>query len=332
MGIRVRDSSAGESDGYSAASGGPRGIQGGGTHLPAGVGQADRQRDGHRRVRRLLLEKQTGFPSLQVTARHFHVTPRTLHRRLQEEGTSFRDLLEEVTTDCRDRAPESGRFTSLRSPTPRLLRHGKLPARIQALEIIPRPTVPPSGTCRLQADSCRRSRTTAPGRLRPDCRIAIHSPWLEYLRPAVVGQEQTVEWTEENGRRHRHSSRATALFSVAGDRRSLLGGALAGLWLIADNFVVLGNTSKARAIRIAAIGIALAFILFAIFGPELRSNSMFGALSAAFVRLYATGSYGEAYQAHIGAGGRSDRNGNGWLLGWQAWARQWLLAWRWFSA
>ena len=84
---------------------------------------------------------------------------------------------------------------------------------------------------------------------------------------------------------------------------ALLGGALAGLWLIADNFVVLGNTSKARAIRIAAIGIALAFILFAIFGPELRSNSMFGALSAAFVRLYATGSYGEAYQAHIGAGG-----------------------------
>ena len=48
------------------------------------------------RVRRLLLEKQTGFPSLEVTARHFHITPRTLHRRLEEEGTSFRELLEEV--------------------------------------------------------------------------------------------------------------------------------------------------------------------------------------------------------------------------------------------
>ena len=48
------------------------------------------------RVRRLLLEKQTGFPSLEVTARHFHITPRTLHRRLEEECTSFRELLEEV--------------------------------------------------------------------------------------------------------------------------------------------------------------------------------------------------------------------------------------------
>src|SRR6185369_9439639 len=33
------------------------------------------------RVRRLLLEKQNGFPSLQVTARLFHMTERTLHRR-----------------------------------------------------------------------------------------------------------------------------------------------------------------------------------------------------------------------------------------------------------
>jgi AraC-like DNA-binding protein len=48
------------------------------------------------RVRRLLLEKQTGFPSLQVTARLFHMTPRTLHRRLVDEGTSYRELLESV--------------------------------------------------------------------------------------------------------------------------------------------------------------------------------------------------------------------------------------------
>ena len=48
------------------------------------------------RVRRLLLEKQNGFPSLQVTARLFHMTPRTLHRRLSDEDTSFHDLLEEV--------------------------------------------------------------------------------------------------------------------------------------------------------------------------------------------------------------------------------------------
>ena len=48
------------------------------------------------RVHRLLLEKQTGFPSLSVTARLFHMTPRTLHRRLVEEGTSYRELLEKV--------------------------------------------------------------------------------------------------------------------------------------------------------------------------------------------------------------------------------------------
>lgn len=48
------------------------------------------------RVRRLLLEKQSDFPSLQLTARLFHMTPRTLHRRLEDEGTSFRQLQEEV--------------------------------------------------------------------------------------------------------------------------------------------------------------------------------------------------------------------------------------------
>jgi AraC-like DNA-binding protein len=48
------------------------------------------------RVRRLLLEKQSGFPSLQVTARLCHLTPRTLHRRLLDEGTSFRELLEDT--------------------------------------------------------------------------------------------------------------------------------------------------------------------------------------------------------------------------------------------
>jgi AraC-like DNA-binding protein len=48
------------------------------------------------RVRRALLEKQGRFPSLQVAARLFNMTPRTLHRRLVEEGTSFQAILEEV--------------------------------------------------------------------------------------------------------------------------------------------------------------------------------------------------------------------------------------------
>jgi AraC-like DNA-binding protein len=48
------------------------------------------------RVRRLMLDKQNGFPSLQVTARLFHLTPRTLHRRLLQEGTSFQLILDDA--------------------------------------------------------------------------------------------------------------------------------------------------------------------------------------------------------------------------------------------
>ncbi len=63
------------------------------------------------RVHRLLLEKQHGFPSLQVTARLFSMTPRTLHRRLLEEGTSFRALLEEVRHTLAVEHLKAGRFT-----------------------------------------------------------------------------------------------------------------------------------------------------------------------------------------------------------------------------
>ncbi len=48
------------------------------------------------RVRRVLLERSTAFPSLQLTARLFHMTPRTLHRNLLAEATSYRSILEDV--------------------------------------------------------------------------------------------------------------------------------------------------------------------------------------------------------------------------------------------
>jgi AraC-like DNA-binding protein len=63
------------------------------------------------RVRRLLLEKQNGFPSLQVTARMLHMTPRTLHRRLVDEGTSFHELLEDVRRTIAVEHVKSGRFS-----------------------------------------------------------------------------------------------------------------------------------------------------------------------------------------------------------------------------
>ncbi len=48
------------------------------------------------KIRQLLLERQADFPGLEVVARMVFLTPRTLHRHLQREGTSFQQLLEEV--------------------------------------------------------------------------------------------------------------------------------------------------------------------------------------------------------------------------------------------
>jgi AraC-like DNA-binding protein len=62
------------------------------------------------RVRRLLLEKENGFPSLPVTARMLRMTPRTLHRRLVDEGTSFHELLEDVRRTLALEHVKSGRF------------------------------------------------------------------------------------------------------------------------------------------------------------------------------------------------------------------------------
>ncbi|HEY8027085.1 MAG TPA: AraC family transcriptional regulator [Burkholderiaceae bacterium] len=47
-------------------------------------------------VRRSMLQRQGKFPSLGATARMFHSTPRTLHRRLLHEGTSYKEILEDV--------------------------------------------------------------------------------------------------------------------------------------------------------------------------------------------------------------------------------------------
>lgn len=63
------------------------------------------------RVRRLLLEKQSGFPSLVVTARLLHMTPRTLHRRLLDEGTSFKQVLEQTRHTLAVEHLRSGRFS-----------------------------------------------------------------------------------------------------------------------------------------------------------------------------------------------------------------------------
>lgn len=64
------------------------------------------------RVRRLLLEPQRGFPSLVVAARILHLGPRTLHRRLVAEGTSYREILEDVRRTLAIEHLRSGHLSS----------------------------------------------------------------------------------------------------------------------------------------------------------------------------------------------------------------------------
>ena len=63
------------------------------------------------KVRSALLEKQGRFPSLLVMARLFNLTPRTLHRRLVEEGSSFQAILEEVRHTLAVQYLMNGRLT-----------------------------------------------------------------------------------------------------------------------------------------------------------------------------------------------------------------------------
>jgi AraC-like DNA-binding protein len=63
------------------------------------------------RVRRMLLEQQHGFPTLEVAARRLSLTPRTLHRRLVDEGTTFREVLEDVRHRLAVEHLKVGRFT-----------------------------------------------------------------------------------------------------------------------------------------------------------------------------------------------------------------------------
>ncbi|GMG87791.1 AraC family transcriptional regulator [Biformimicrobium ophioploci] len=48
------------------------------------------------RIRRMLLNSVGNFPSLETTASNLNLTPRTMHRRLLSEGTSFKELQEET--------------------------------------------------------------------------------------------------------------------------------------------------------------------------------------------------------------------------------------------
>ncbi|KHK58142.1 AraC family transcriptional regulator [Burkholderia sp. A9] len=63
------------------------------------------------RVRRLMFEKVGAFPSQQAVAQLLNMTPRTLHRRLADEGTSYRDILESVRHTLAVESVRSGKLS-----------------------------------------------------------------------------------------------------------------------------------------------------------------------------------------------------------------------------
>lgn len=48
------------------------------------------------KIKQQIYRSQKGFPTLPIVARRLYMTPRTLHRRLLNEGTCFRTILDEV--------------------------------------------------------------------------------------------------------------------------------------------------------------------------------------------------------------------------------------------
>ncbi|MEL4180754.1 AraC family transcriptional regulator [Roseateles sp. PN1] len=63
------------------------------------------------RVQRLLLESSAGLPGLPLVARQLHLGQRTLHRRLLEEGTSFRQITEDLRRSLASEHLQRGQLT-----------------------------------------------------------------------------------------------------------------------------------------------------------------------------------------------------------------------------
>jgi len=59
-------------------------------------------------VRALLLRSTSGFPSQAATARHFNLSTRSLRRRLCDEDTGYREILDEVRYELARRYLETG--------------------------------------------------------------------------------------------------------------------------------------------------------------------------------------------------------------------------------
>jgi hypothetical protein len=84
---------------------------------------------------------------------------------------------------------------------------------------------------------------------------------------------------------------------------SLIGGPLAGFYLLHKNFNVLGQSSSAK--LSLNLGLVFAFLLVfaAIFAPENSSGIVFAGVYCGLIKMYAEKTQGAYYSEHIENGG-----------------------------
>jgi AraC-like DNA-binding protein len=62
-------------------------------------------------VTQLIMERPGQFPTMETTADHLNLTPRTLRRRLADEGTTFSQVFDQVRRDLAEKYLAAGDFT-----------------------------------------------------------------------------------------------------------------------------------------------------------------------------------------------------------------------------
>ena len=62
-------------------------------------------------VTQLIMERPGQFPTMEAVADNLHLTPRTLRRRLADEGTTFSNVFDDVRRDLAEKYLSAGDFT-----------------------------------------------------------------------------------------------------------------------------------------------------------------------------------------------------------------------------